>query len=554
MKRTGRKLPGETAPASAGGRHRWRVLRLAALVAILALGVVSRYRFFGWCLHDDAFISFRYARNLVRGHGLVMNPGERVEGFTNFLWTVAAAPVLALGFDPAIVSQVVGAAVAVGLMLASYFFTIRRLGGGWYALVTPLFLAGNLAFVMESLSGLETLVFSACLYAACVSFLEERRGNGRPAAWAAWCGIGSLLRPEGLLVFGILAMWSLLGIARGESSAQLRRAVGIYVLLVAPLVAWRLLYYGDWVPNTFHTKVGFTAAQFWRGWRFTRSLALALTGPLLLSSGALSVVALVRPLRAPGVPLASARGRLFSGRPRDEAIAVLLLVATVYIAYVWLVGGDYEPTGRFHAPVLVLLYLLFQEGLRTFVLFVRAYRPRFTAAAVAVAVLAGGACLWRSEDRILRILNQRGWPQSRLQHHQQLVAVGEWLRANTRPDALVALSSIGAIPYYADRPVLDMMGLTDAHIGRRRMPDMGQGPAGHEKGDGAYVLQRRPDIVLFDKGHLFPEAVAAEKVLSEARGVSENELSRSSEFAREYELRRAQASFGVLHFFARRVP
>ena len=33
---------------------------------------------------DDPFISFRYARNLLNGYGLVFNPGERVEGYSNF--------------------------------------------------------------------------------------------------------------------------------------------------------------------------------------------------------------------------------------------------------------------------------------------------------------------------------------------------------------------------------------------------------------------------------------------------------------------------------------
>ena len=49
---------------------------------------------------DDAFISFRYAENLVRGFGLVFNPGERVEGYSNFLWTMWCALGLSLGVDP----------------------------------------------------------------------------------------------------------------------------------------------------------------------------------------------------------------------------------------------------------------------------------------------------------------------------------------------------------------------------------------------------------------------------------------------------------------------
>ena len=44
-----------------------------------------------WFLCDEAFISFRYARNLVEGHGLVFNPGERVEGYANFPWVLELA-------------------------------------------------------------------------------------------------------------------------------------------------------------------------------------------------------------------------------------------------------------------------------------------------------------------------------------------------------------------------------------------------------------------------------------------------------------------------------
>ncbi|HET9905589.1 MAG TPA: hypothetical protein VFQ23_03085, partial [Anaerolineales bacterium] len=39
-----------------------------------------------YVLFDDAMISMRYAYNLAHGSGLVWNPGERVEGFTNPLW------------------------------------------------------------------------------------------------------------------------------------------------------------------------------------------------------------------------------------------------------------------------------------------------------------------------------------------------------------------------------------------------------------------------------------------------------------------------------------
>ena len=54
-----------------------------------------------WFLTDDAFISFRYARNLSNGDGLVFNPGfERVEGYTNFLWVILLAACDAIGLRP----------------------------------------------------------------------------------------------------------------------------------------------------------------------------------------------------------------------------------------------------------------------------------------------------------------------------------------------------------------------------------------------------------------------------------------------------------------------
>ena len=59
-----------------------------ALLAFLAYGA---RRF----LLDDAFISFRYARNLLEGNGLVWNPGERVEGYSNFLWVLELAGIWA---------------------------------------------------------------------------------------------------------------------------------------------------------------------------------------------------------------------------------------------------------------------------------------------------------------------------------------------------------------------------------------------------------------------------------------------------------------------------
>ena len=75
-------------------------------------------------------------------------------------------------------------------------------------------------------------------------------------------------------------------------------------------------------------------------------------------------------------------------------------------------------------------------------------------------------------------------------------AAGLWLRDNTPPQTLVAAQGAGAIAYYSQRPVIDLLGLNDVHIAHVDVPDMGEGKAGHEKRDPAYVLSRNPDYIL----------------------------------------------------------
>ena len=87
----------DTAPLPARSRFgQW--LGLAAFLPLLVwLGWQITT---SWFVCDDAFIAFRYARNLADGHGLVFNRGERVEGFTDFLWVLELAGLWRLGVRP----------------------------------------------------------------------------------------------------------------------------------------------------------------------------------------------------------------------------------------------------------------------------------------------------------------------------------------------------------------------------------------------------------------------------------------------------------------------
>ena len=87
----------------------WRGFVLA-----LTLGLSLLHQLLFATVTEDAFVSFRYAQNIADGNGPVFNPGERVEGYTNFLWLVLIAlPRATFGVD------VQTAAVLFGVLSAA---------------------------------------------------------------------------------------------------------------------------------------------------------------------------------------------------------------------------------------------------------------------------------------------------------------------------------------------------------------------------------------------------------------------------------------------------
>ena len=180
---------------------------VAGLVVTLAALLVHAwvYRF----LTDDAFISFRYARNFAHGHGLVFNPGfERVEGYSNFLWVILLALLDRVGLAPEVVANPLSLVATVVLWWVVVRFTLRHppaAGAEWTMLIPPAFLAVSRSVAVWSTSGLETRAFELFAIAGLLQLAEEvdaRRGSapaGRP--WGSiLLGLAALTRPDGALI------------------------------------------------------------------------------------------------------------------------------------------------------------------------------------------------------------------------------------------------------------------------------------------------------------------------------------------------------------------
>src|SRR5690606_35986274 len=147
---------------------------IAARMGLAALALIVAFAGVIWpaWLSDDAFISFRYAQNLVDGHGLVYNQGERVEGYTNFLWTLLAAGVLALGGDLAWWSHLAGGVLGLAIVLLRFVQAVRLLPPAW-ALLAALIGATSQSLLLYTArgSGLETGLFALLLLLAGMAYL-----------------------------------------------------------------------------------------------------------------------------------------------------------------------------------------------------------------------------------------------------------------------------------------------------------------------------------------------------------------------------------------------
>jgi hypothetical protein len=151
-------------------------------LALLSVPVVYSGALRPSWLTDDAFISFRYAQNLARGQGLVYNLGERVEGYTNFLWTALAALVIRLGGDIVWWSYFSGIVLALALVIASFVLADRLLGPAW-ALAAALIVATSQSLLTHTArgAGLETGLFTLLIVLGSIVYLGTGLPKGRDA-------------------------------------------------------------------------------------------------------------------------------------------------------------------------------------------------------------------------------------------------------------------------------------------------------------------------------------------------------------------------------------
>ena len=419
----------------------------------LLVMVVARVLLWGQIPYagEDAYITFRYAKQLAGGNGLVFNPGERVFGFSSPLWTLWVALGHVVDANPVIwtrVTTLATDAVAVILMAG----LLRRHASAAAAWCFALFYAGWPYVAAVGLSGMEnSTLFTAIVVAA---VLAERR---HPLAGPALAAV-ALLRPEGLAAAALLAL-----IAGWRD-----RAVALALVTLA--VAGLALYFGTAIPQSVTAKSqlygtpGPWAGRFWWEW----------VTPLLLGRFAVVTEGLHVFLLSVVFTPALVAGAQALWPIRRTALAVAIAAClTVYLGYA-LLGVAYfwwyliVPLGGLAALAAV--------GLP------RIVRGRGVYAALAVFI----AGMWS-----LAVHLYIGRAQN---EYYGFGATANYLLRNGRPGQQVMLEPIGMVGYSVPMTVVDEVGLVTPEVARRRLA----GPGWYTD----IVAARRPEWLVLRRGVL----------------------------------------------------
>ena len=431
-------------------RARWAIVIGAGVLALAH--AISKI----W-LCDDAFISFRYADHLAHGHGLVFNLGERVEGDTNFLWTVWIA-----------VGRLFGAsapvwAVVWGLVCyAAAFALVTRRSLQIADLPTAsLFAAAHVAWAEFATSGLETSAYTLLAFAGYVLVCPESDvvpSRRRIAAAGAVFALAALTRPDGVL-FGVVAGGWLLAQRRVRDGLVLAAA---FAIVWIPPTIWRISYYGDFFPNTYYAKSAgipwWSQGARYALWYLERYMPFVLVPFALVAAGT-----------------------------RRRA-ALELAIVVVFTVYVMRVGGDFM-FARMLVPLTPFLALLLQRALLV-------CRPRMWVVMTVASTLA----IWRlpmwTHDNLYGVVDERHWYQVRpwaVDSDRDGAALERMLQGLP---VVIAFEGAGARRMYrSDVPtaIECATGLTDAYIAH--LPLKRRGRVGHEKHvPPEYLLARGVDF------------------------------------------------------------
>ncbi len=435
--------------------------------------IIASDRYFA--LFDDAAISARYAKNWAQGCGLLWNcGGEKVEGYTNFLWTMVMGVIHWLPSSDKyyLLAIQLFSALIMALTMISFYGLLR-----WHGQRVSVSLWATLSFccsyewIYWTMMGMETGFLSFFPIPAILLFFKDSPSARFIYYGAACLGIASLIRPEIVLILAFIwgyGLWN----PKIVSKKTLILYTTIPIVMFLCFRLWAYFYYGDILPNTYYLKLHTPLIyRLKRGLDYTLEHTLSVYYfPLII--GVFGCL-IMRKLR----------------------LLYWLAPFGIMLAYQIWAGGDAWARNRFIIPVLPFVYILngivISKGIESFYQNKLSSKAVYTKTALFISLF-----LIQMLSVNFSYVGELTY-QSPLYTKENRANLGRALLIEeiAEPNVKVAVRWAGLIPYYTDCVAIDLLGKSDAYIAKL---EVHKNPIpGHSKWDFQHsVMKLKPDIVV----------------------------------------------------------
>lgn len=397
---------------------------------------------------DDAFISYRYASNFFSGHGLVFNPGEAVEGYSNFLYVLLMTPGMLLGYERVYSYSVLVNALLFFLCCVVLSRIVKQTLGSMYGVIGGVMLALTPALWVNAATGLES-VLVLLIYLS--MWLVVTQPSPRLIVLCLVSLASILSRVDGFIlpVITVSVLWL------SDKRREAYLLFGFVVICMLVYTAARMSYYGDYIANTYHAKI---TGDFFE--RIISGSHILYRQAIL--NGVFFYVAI------------TAAVLLFCRDVVGRNLFPLIILAVTLLYFVY-IGGDiyYERFLLVVYPVGIFFTLLASKKINS-----NALKPALPLIALSAALIV----VFQDARFSYQVKTYDMWNN-----------LGRFL-AKVEPGSLLAIDAAGKVPYYSGLPTIDMLGLNDRHIGQRSMP-IEPFIVGHAKHDADYALSKRPTLI-----------------------------------------------------------
>ncbi len=416
---------------------------LLVIAAILMVAITARIAWMAYTRYiaEDAYITFRYAHQLAAGNGFVHNTGDRLYGTTTPLYTLLMAGWLLLGVGNAALGASLLNLAASAATLVFVWLAVRRLGFSLARQAAALLvLALSLRLLSNDTRGMETpwvIGFMAASWWALVT--GRAKLAGLLAGLLLWTRVDLFLWP--LALVGVQAL------ADRRKASWLAALTGLTYL---PWVVFATLYFGSPIPHTVTAK--------WVAYLQYNTEPAIVNLPIVLNYLSMFHIpqAVFRLSLTAWLTIGIAAWQT-SRTADNQPVAVLPIFALLETA--WLVTTRATFFSHYMVPLLWVVLVLFGMGLGS--LWDWLERRHW----VARLIYATGLILFFGTNVVLAVSAAPEYRDfQRYRHEQALAAAGQWLYQHTSAGSTVLLEPLGYAGYYADRVMLDEVGLVTPQV------------------------------------------------------------------------------------------